>query len=107
MPVNCGNMTSIIDGFQIIKYPVPTILDRCPLARCLKQGNLRENVILQDLTSSRLYSVGIVMGSEHNELDGLIRHFPTIRAGYYSIIAFFPAHFAIQVNDDEIALHWT
>ncbi len=54
-----------------------------------------------------LYPVGIIMRPEQNELDGFVRCFPAIRAGHNDIVAFFPAHFAIEIDDDEIALHRT
>jgi len=48
--------------------------------------------------------VHIVMRPEQNELDWFIRCFPAIRASHNSIVALFPAHFAIQVDDNDIAL---
>jgi uncharacterized protein Veg len=53
----------------------------------------------------KLYPVGIIVRPEQNELDGLIGCFPAIRAGHDRIITFFPTDFAIEVDDDEIALH--
>jgi hypothetical protein len=47
------------------------------------------------------------MRPEQDELDGLVRCFPAIRTGHYGTVAFFPAYFAMQVDDDEISLHRT
>lgn len=42
------------------------------------------------------------MGSQGDKLDGRVRASGAIGAGDHAVIAFFAAHFAIQVNDEEI-----
>ena len=42
------------------------------------------------------------MGTQGNKLDGLFRALWAIGASDHAIIAFFAAHLAIQVNDEEI-----
>jgi hypothetical protein len=46
--------------------------------------------------------VGLVMGSQGDKLDGLVRESGAIGAGDHAVIAFFAAYLAIQVNDEEI-----
>ena len=47
------------------------------------------------------------MGAQGDELDGLVRASGAIGAGDHAVIAFFAAHPAIQVNDDEILFNRT
>jgi hypothetical protein len=54
------------------------------------------------IKSLNLGFISLVMGTQGNKLDGLFRALCAIGARDHSVIAFFAANLAIQVNDEEI-----
>jgi len=64
----------------------------------LLAGNVKT---LEDKIAQDLIGITDTISGSNSEVT------PTIRAGHDDIVAFFPAHFAVQVDNDEIALHRT
>lgn len=98
------------DLFFILGYDAVQCRDGCSCIMVMGGGSKRNFHPMsctffndQNLSWTDVF-VGLVMGSQGDKLDGLVRASGAIGAGDHAVIAFLAAYLAIQVNLEQYPL---